>query len=88
MSRFLPIYREHRQYGALFGAIALSVGVVAGFGTLVALAVIAGVTLLGFRPTTDPPGAAAPDPAGLAHAKFQGIDNLFNNLFAAFGSSR
>ena len=87
VSRFLPIYREHRQYGALFGAIAVSVGVVAGFGTLVALAIIGGVTLLGFRPTTDPQALQLLTLLALL-IPIQGIDSLFNNLFAAFGSSR
>jgi O-antigen/teichoic acid export membrane protein len=87
VARFLPIYREHREYGAMFGAIAVSAGVVAGFGTLVGLAVITGVTLLGFRPTSDPQALQLLTLLALL-IPIQGIDSLFNNLFAAFGSSR
>jgi O-antigen/teichoic acid export membrane protein len=37
LARFLPIYREQRRDSALFGSVAMSVGLVAGLGVIIAL---------------------------------------------------
>lgn len=87
VSRFLPIYREHGEYAKLIGTVALAVSVVAGLGMLIALAIIIGVTLLGFRLTDDPQALRLLAILALL-IPIQGVDNLFSSLFAAFGSSR
>lgn len=87
LGRFVPLYREHKQYGALFGSIAFAFVFVTGLGTLMALAVMAGLTWFGLQPTGDPRALQL-----LVVVAFlipiQSIDSLFPSLFAVFGGSR
>lgn len=87
VSRFVPIHRERNEYSSMFGSVAVAVQVVAGLGTVVALAVIAAVALLGLRPTEDPLALQLLAVLALL-IPIQGMDNLFTNLFASFGNPR
>lgn len=87
VARFVPLYRERKQYRAMFGTLVLAFGVVVGLGTLSSLAIHAGLTLFGLKPSDDPQAIrlllilAALIP-------LQGLDNVFTTLFASFGSTR
>ncbi|HUS14096.1 MAG TPA: flippase [Chloroflexia bacterium] len=87
VARFLPLYREQHAYGNLVGTIRLAVTVVLAVGTLLAVALISGLLVFGARPTDD--ARALQLLAILAILiPIQGLDNLFNSLFAAFGSAQ
>jgi O-antigen/teichoic acid export membrane protein len=87
VSRFLPIYRERKEYGRIYGSIVLSVLVVAGLGIVVALGVITAVGVLGVKPTDDPLGLQLLMLLALL-LPVQGVDNLLTSFFASVGSSR
>lgn len=86
LSRFVPLYRERRQYGAMFGSVALGFGAVAGLGALIALAILVGLMLLGIRPTNDPRALQLLLIIALL-IPVQALDDLFTTIFAIFGGS-
>jgi O-antigen/teichoic acid export membrane protein len=87
LARFIPIYRERGQPDSMAGAVALGFAVVGGLGTLIAIAVVVVIGILGFRPTSDPEALQL-----LVLVAFlipiQALDSLFTTLFATIGSSR
>lgn len=87
VARFLPIYRERREHGKLFGAMLLAFCVVAAGGVLSSGAVVAAIALLGLRPIADDQAIQLLALLALL-IPFQAIDNLFTSLFAAFGSAK
>jgi O-antigen/teichoic acid export membrane protein len=87
LARFVPVYREQKQYNTMFGSIVLAFGFVVGLGTLIAAAVYTGLTSVGFKPTDDPQALRLLTLL-LFLIPIQALDDLFTSLFAAFGSSR
>ena len=87
VARFLPLYREQRDHGRLFGSIVLAISVVSASGVLCALAVAAAITMFGIRPIADQQALQLLALLALL-IPFQAIDNLFTSLFATFGSAR
>jgi O-antigen/teichoic acid export membrane protein len=87
LARFIPMYRERGQADSLAGAVALGFAVVGGLGTLIAIAVVVAIDVLGLRPTSDPKALHL-----LVLVAFlvpiQALDSLFTTLFATIGSSR
>jgi O-antigen/teichoic acid export membrane protein len=87
LARFLPIYREQRRDGALFGSVAMSVGIVAGLGVIVALVLDAGLLLLDLQPTDDPDALLVLAILVLV-VPLEALDILLTSLFATFASPR
>lgn len=87
VSRFVPIYHERREFGAMAGTIVLALGAILGSG-IVAIAV-----LVGLRNVLGP--LLAPDPLAVSltlvlvcAAPLQAIDDVVVKLFAIFASPR
>ncbi len=87
LSRFVPLYREHRQHDRLLGALALAFATVFGLGLVMAAGLNIGINVFHIRPTDDPAALAL-----LAIMAFlipiEALDGLLTNLFAAFASPR
>lgn len=86
LSRFVPLYRERQQYGAVFGSIVLAIGLVTGLGVLMAVAISAGLTLLGLAPTEDPQALRLLLILAVL-IPLQALDALFTSLFAIIDHS-
>jgi O-antigen/teichoic acid export membrane protein len=87
LARFLPIYREQRRDGALFGSVAMSVGIVACLGVIIALALDAGLLLLDLQPTDDRDALLVLTILVLV-VPLEALDILLTSLFATFASPR
>ncbi len=87
LARFVPLYRERRRDDALLGSIVLAVGVVAGLGMLIALAIDAGVLALGLQPTDDSRALLLLTILAIL-IPIQALDVLLTSLFAAFAGPR
>jgi O-antigen/teichoic acid export membrane protein len=87
LARFLPIYREERREGALFGSVLMSVGIVAGLGVLIAVALDAGLLLLDLEPTDDREALVVLSILVLV-VPLEALDILLTSLFATFASPR
>lgn len=87
LARFLPIYREQRRDGALFGSVAMSVAIVAGLGVIIALVLDAGLLLLDLQPTGDPDALLVLAILVLV-VPLEALDILLTSLFATFASPR
>lgn len=87
LARFLPIYREERRDGDLLGSVVMSVGIVAGLGVLIALALDAGLVLLDLHPTDDQDALVVLSILVLV-VPLEALDILLTSLFATFASPR
>jgi O-antigen/teichoic acid export membrane protein len=86
ITRFVPIYEEHREYGKLLGTLVLA------FGTVIGLGVLAVVTILALQGWLS--GNLLDDPQLVAVlvilavlAPIQAYDGLLIGLFAVFGNA-
>ncbi len=87
LSRFVPLYREHKQYRAIFGSIVLAFGVVLGLGMLIVAGINLGLNLFHLKPTDDPQALRLLLILALL-IPLDALDGLFTNLFAALASPR
>jgi O-antigen/teichoic acid export membrane protein len=87
LARFLPIYREQRLKGELLGSVVMSVGIVAGLGLLIALALDAGLVLFDLQPTSDRDALVVLSILVLV-VPLEALDILLTSLFATFASPR
>lgn len=87
LSRFIPLYREHRQHDRLLGALVLAFATVIGLGLLIAAGLNVGINVFDLKPTDDPAALSL-----LAIMAFlipiEALDGLLTNLFAALASPR
>jgi O-antigen/teichoic acid export membrane protein len=87
LSRWVPIYRERGQNGAAYGSVALAAGFVTVTGTLLATALVVGLTAFDLRFIED--GRARMLLAILAILiPIQSLDALVTSLFAILGDTR
>jgi O-antigen/teichoic acid export membrane protein len=87
LARFLPIYREERREGALLGSVLMSVGIVAGLGVLIAVALDAALLLLDLQPTADQ-DALLVLAILVVVVPLEALDILLTSLFATLASPR
>src|SRR5215217_3732394 len=87
LARFIPMYRQQRQYGAVIGSVRLGVVLVAGLGLAAALAIDAGLLILGIEPTADEQAVLTLAILVLV-VPVQALDILLTSLFATFGNVR
>jgi O-antigen/teichoic acid export membrane protein len=87
VSRFVPVYQERRDYGAMAGTIVLALGAILGCGALAIALVLALQGVVGPR--------VAPDPLALSlslvlicAAPLQALDDVAVKLFAILASPR
>ncbi|HET9085522.1 MAG TPA: flippase [Candidatus Limnocylindrales bacterium] len=86
VGRFAPIYHENRDYGRMWGTLAVVVGTVIGMGLAVVLAAYAFQGLLGGFVDNDL--ALGILLLMIILAPIQALDSLLISLFATFGSAR
>jgi len=87
LARFLPLYRERRQYSAILGAIVLAVAIVASLGLLLAVGINIGLRLSPVLPTSD--GQALMLLAIFALLiPLEALEGLLTSLLASFGGTR
>lgn len=87
LNRFAPMFQEQKQYGRMAGAIALTLGCVAGIGVGIVLLVIGLQGFIG--------GSIVRDPLSLSLililivlTPMRALDSIFEELFAAFANPR
>lgn len=83
ISRFVPIYREHREYGKLAGTILLATGIVFGTGALLIAGILAGSQFL-----THDKLALQLLAIVIFLVPVEAIDCLIDAMFASFVSTR
>lgn len=87
LSRWVPYYRENRQFGALYGSVAIAFGFVAAVGLLVSSALVVGFGL--FDPhIIDDPQARRLLAVLAVLIPIQSLDSLVTSLFAILGNTR
>jgi O-antigen/teichoic acid export membrane protein len=87
LSRFVPLYREHKQERAVLGAIVLAVSFVIGLGALIAGAINVGLMVFKLKPTNDPLALMLLAIFALS-IPVEGLDGLLTALCAIFGGSK
>jgi O-antigen/teichoic acid export membrane protein len=87
LARYVPVFRASRRDDAVLGSIVLGIGIVAGLGTLVALAVDVAVLGLGITPTDDPRALLLLVVLS-ALIPIDALDVLLTSLFAAFAGPK
>lgn len=87
ISRFVPIFQERREWGALYGSLALAMGLVTTLGALgLALALLFHARLV--DPFVQDPLAQSLLLVLIAIAPLQALDNLLQAVLAIFAGSR
>lgn len=86
LARFLPLYRERRDYGSLMGSVALAVGAIAGVAGLLVAGTYLAVGPLGFKPTDDPQALLLLLALGLL-VPLEGLDALATALLATLAGA-
>ena len=87
VSRFIPIYQEHRDYDKMFGAIVLATGTILGLGLSLAVLLFGVQGVLAGRMIKDPL-ALALLLIMILLAPAQSYDSLFQGLLAIFASPK
>ncbi len=86
VARYVPIYHEHREYGAMFGTVALALATVAGLGLAVVLAVLGAQGLVRGEAHDELSVALLLILIGLV--PLDALDALFETLLAVFAGAR
>lgn len=87
LSRFIPLYRERKEYGTMFGAAALAFALVLGVGLLIDAALVVGLGVFHLKPTDDAVALNLLLVVALL-IPVQALDGLFTSLCAALGRTR
>ena len=87
ITRFVPIYEEHREYGKLYGTLVLAFGTVIGLGILVVVTIFALQGWLSGNLLDDPQLTTVLVILAVL-APIQAYDGLLIGLFAVFGNAR
>jgi O-antigen/teichoic acid export membrane protein len=87
LARFLPLYRERRQYGTILGAIIIAVAIVASFGMLLSGGINIGLRLSPVLPTSDRQALALLALFALL-IPLEALEGLLTSLLASFGGTR
>lgn len=87
LSRYLPIYDEHKEYPSLYGAIFLTLGSVLGLGVALGMLVLAFEGLIRERFVSDPL-AVSLLLILIWLSPIYALDNWFQSMFAVFARVR
>ncbi len=86
VARFVPIYHEHREYGAMFGAMALALATVTGLGVAIAATAIGAHGLIEHQVGDEMSVALLMILISLV--PLEAIDGLMETLLAVFAGAR